>query len=218
MFTVDRLNELKEVLYSGVIADILDQFGIRNNAMQNNIRPLKCEMKVFGTVFTILATDVYEEPLEPYKLELEAVDKVKHGEIIVATTNGSVSAGFWGELLSTCAAKRGCNGAVIDGCTRDARMIINMGFQLFVRGFCPYDSKGRIDVIAYQVPIKCGGVLVNPGDYIFGDIDGIVVIPSKIADQVIQKALEKVAGENIVREKLKAGENVKDVYDEFGIL
>jgi regulator of RNase E activity RraA len=97
-------------------------------------------------------------------------------------------------------------------------MIIEMGFPLFVRGSSPYDSKGRTDVIAYQVPIVCGNVLVKPGDIIFADIDGIVIIPQDIEDEVIKKALEKVRGENKVREELLAGVSVKEVFNKYHIL
>ena len=216
--TVDKLIELKEILYSGVLADTLDQMGVKQNVMRYDIRPLILEKKILGYAFTVLATDVFEEPAEPYKLELESVDNVKNGEVIVATTNGSIASGFWGELLTTCAVQNGCQGAIIDGFTRDASRIKKMEFPLFTRGFCPYDSKGRTDVIAYQVPIECGGVRTTPGDLIFGDIDGIVVIPASIADEVIEKALKKIKDEDMVRGKLSAGENVKDVYQKYGIL
>lgn len=218
MITTERFKDLKKVLYSAVIADILDDLGIRNNAFDYGLRPLREDMTMMGRAFTILATDVYEEPKSPYKLELESVDNVKEGEVIVATTNGSTSSGFWGELLTTCAVKNGCAGAIIDGLTRDARKIMEMNFPLFIRGFSPYDSKGRTDVIAYQVPIQCKGVYINPGDIIFADIDGVVVIPSSIQDKVIELAFKKIEGENIVRKELSEGENAKDVYDRYGIL
>ncbi|MGI6286732.1 RraA family protein [Neomoorella humiferrea] len=203
---------LREKLYSAVICDILDELGVRNGAMYHHIRPLTPDMVTVGRAFTMLATDVYEIPEEPYKLELEAVDSVKSGEVIVATTNGSVSSGFWGELLSTAAVGRGACGAIIDGLTRDSKRIIKMGFPVFVRGMSPYDSKGRTDVIAYQVPIVCGGVLVRPGDLVFADYDGIVVVPKEIEDEVIDRAMQKVSGENKVREELLAGVSAREVF------
>lgn len=213
-----RFDELREVLYSGVIADVLDEKGVRNNAMEYGIRPLKDDMKVFGRAFTVLATDVYEVPEEPYKLELESVDGVGSDDILVATTNGSTSSGFWGELLTTTAMKHGCKGAVISGHTRDARKILQMDFSLFVTGFCPYDSKGRTDVIAYGVPIVCNGVSVKPGDLIFGDIDGIVVIPQEIEDEIIDMALDKINKEDIARDYINSGKSATDMYKKFGVL
>lgn len=213
-----NLNELKEILYSGVIADILDSLGVRHNSLSYGIRPLREDYKVLGRAFTVLAADVYEIPKEPYKLELESVDTVGPDEVIVAATNGSTSSGFWGELLTTRSMKNGCVGAVIDGYTRDSKRILDLGFPLFVLGRCPLDSKGRTDVIAYQVPIEIRGIPVKPGDYIFGDIDGIVVIPAELADEVFEKSLEKVEKENYVREQILAGRSATELYQETGVL
>jgi len=210
--------ELKEKLYSAVICDILDELGYRKQAMNHTIKPLVEDWVVCGRAFTVLATDIYEIPAEPYKLELEAVDSLSEGDLLVATTNGSVSCGFWGELLSTAVVGRKGVGAVIDGLTRDSRKIVKMGFPVFVRGTSSYDSKGRTEVIAYQVPIVCGEVLVNPGDLVFGDYDGVVVVPQQLEEQVITKALEKVSGENRVREELRAGVSAKEVFRRYGIL
>jgi len=212
------IEELKEKLYSAVICDILDEFGYRNQAMNHYIRPLTPDFVAVGRAFTVLATDVYEVPAEPYKLELEAVDSVKKGEVIVAKCNGTNSCGFWGELLSTCVVRNGATGAIIDGLTRDSKRIIKMGFPVFARGTSPADSKGRSEVVAYQVPINCGGVFVNPGDFVFADLDGIVVIPKNMVDKVIAKALEKVSGENTVRKELRSGVSAKEVYDKYKIL
>lgn len=212
------LNQLKEKLYSAVICDILDSLGYRKQGMKHTIRPLMEDGVAVGRAFTVLAADIYEVPAEPYKLELEAVDSIKNGEIMVASTNGSISCGFWGELLSTAVMGRGGTGAIIDGLTRDGKKIIDMGFPVFARGMSPYDSKGRTEVIAYQVPVVCGGVLVNPGDIVFADYDGIVVIPHELENEVIAKALEKVSGENTVRDELRAGVSAKEVFERYGIL
>ena len=214
----DEFARLETLLYSAVIADILDELGQKNSALDYRIRPLSPGMVVMGTAFTILATDVYAEPQEPYKLELEAVDNIQPGDVVVATTNGSTASGFWGELLSTAAKGHGCRGVVLDGLTRDAAKIIKMDFPVFVRGFIPYDSKGRTDVIAYQVPIRCGDALINPGDIVFADCDGAVAVPRKIAVEVIEKARDKIAGENKVKEELLSGMSARDVFEKYHIL
>jgi regulator of RNase E activity RraA len=216
----DALNyhDLQEKLYTAVILDILDEIGYRNQAMSHQIRPLKAETVVMGRAFTILATDVYTVPAEPYKLELAAVDCLQKDDIVVATTNGSVTSGFWGELLTTVAKCRGAKGGVIDGFTRDTKQIMTMDFPLYVRGIHPLDSKGRTDVIAYQVPIKCGGVVVNPGDIVFADNDGIAVIPKAVEQAVLIKALEKVRGENTVRKEILAGASATEVWKKYHIL
>ncbi|MFB3041935.1 MAG: RraA family protein, partial [Candidatus Poribacteria bacterium] len=125
---------------------------------------------------------------------------------------------FWGELLSTAARVRGARGAIVEGFIRDTKQIIEMQFPVFMTGISPVDSSGRGDVIAYNVPIECGGVKVNPGDIVFGDYDGVVVIPKKVENKVIEAALEKVSGENRTRDELLKGSTLKEVYDKYGIL
>lgn len=210
--------QMREKLYSGVIGDILDELGYRNQAMSNDIRPLKHDDVIAGRAYTALATDVYEIPAEPYKLEFESVDSLSEDDVFVATTNGSVCSGFWGELLSTVCMCRKATGAIIDGVSRDSRKIRDMNFTLFCRGFNPLDSKGRTDVVAHNVTIECGGVTVHPGDIVFGDYDGVVVIPSQVAEECIKRAYEKVTAENVVRDEILAGASAKEVYAKYQIL
>lgn len=219
MIKIEEFDGLEKKLYSAVLSDILDEvLGVKNHVMHHSIQPIDPKMVVMGRAFTILATDVYEVPENPYELEIEAVDSTSKGEVIVATSNGSNSSGFWGELLSTGAKGHGCRGAIIDGLTRDKKMIMKMDFPLFVKGSSPHDSKGRTEVIAYQVPIICGGVLVKPGDLVFGDLDGITVVPKEVEDEVIKKALEKVSAENTVRGELLEGASVREVFDRYHVL
>jgi regulator of RNase E activity RraA len=205
-------------LYSAVLADVLDDLGFRQQAMGPAIRPIESSLKVVGRAFTVIATDTYEVPNKPYEKELEAVDQLSEGEVLVATTNGSTSSGFWGELLSTAAVSKGARGAVVDGFTRDSEKIVRMGFPVFVRGYSPLDSKGRLDVISYGGSILCGGVEVAPGDLIFGDRDGVVVVPTAVERDAVRKALEKVEGEDGMRLALKQGMGVVQAYNEYGIL
>ncbi len=210
--------EMREKLYSAVIVDVLDTLGYRNQAMRGDIRPLDQQDIVVGRAFTVLATDVYEIPAHPYKMELEACDHLKKDDVLVATTNGSTASGFWGELLSTVCMVRGANGAIIDGPTRDTRKIRNMDFTVFARGMNPLDSKGRTDVIAYDVPILCGGVQVKTGDIIFGDYDGIAVIPQEVEEEALKMAFEKVSAENVVRDEVLRGVSATEVYEKYHIL
>jgi 4-hydroxy-4-methyl-2-oxoglutarate aldolase len=212
------LSLIQEKLYSAVIADVLDGLGLRNQALDHNIRPLDPSFKLAGRAYTILATDTVEIPDDPYIKELEAVDGLTDGGIAVATTGGSTTAALWGELLSTAAASKGARGAVIDGFTRDSSGIIEMGFPVFTRGYSPLDSKGRIEVIAHGVPIRCGGVVVSPGDIVFGDRDGVVIIPEHAANEVLLKATDKVEGESNMRRALQQGMGIVEAYKEYGIL
>ena len=214
----ERYEEMKQKLFSAVIADALDGCGYRDQILRHDIRPLYPDAVAVGRALTVLSVDVYDIPDDPYKLELEAVDALKPGDVMVAQTNGTTRSSLWGELLSTVAEVRGARGAVIDGFTRDSQAIAAMEFPLFVRGIAPYDSKGRSDVIAYDIPIECGGVKVCPGDLVFGDFDGVVVVPRAVEDQVLKAAFEKAAEEKEVREALKNGMSATAAFQKYGIL
>lgn len=209
---------MEEYLYAAVISDALDATGFREQAMQHTIRPLLPETVVVGRAMPVLCLDVYEIPDEPYQQEIAAVDSLKQDDVLVCSTNGSTRICFWGELLSTAARARGARGAVIEGFIRDVRKIMQMQFPIFTTGITPVDSNGRGEVVAYNVPVECGGVTVNPGDIVFGDADGVVVIPQSVETQVIEAALEKANAENRTRDALREGATLREVYDEFGIL
>lgn len=209
---------MEQQLYAAVISDALDAAGYREQALRHTICPLYPEAVVVGRAMPVLCVDVYEIPDEPYQQEIEAVDSLKQDDVLICSTNGSTRICFWGELLSTAARARGARGAIIEGFIRDARQILAMQFPVFMTGFSPVDANGRGDVVAYNVPIECGGVTVHPGDIVFGDIDGIVVIPQAVETTVIHAALEKVSGENRTRDALLAGATLREVYDKYGIL
>ena len=214
----ELLQAMRKRFYAAVIADILDDYGYRNQVMSHIIRPLKPETVVAGRAKTVLCSEVYEIPELPYQKEIEAVDRLTANQVLVCTTNGSVRYSFWGELLSTAAVARSATGAVIDGFTRDTRAIIEMDFPVFAIVRLPTDSKGRGEVVDYDVPIDCGGVTVNTGDIVFGDDDGVVVIPQEVEQQVIQSAFRKVSQENQIRQELLEGASVRSVFDKYGIL
>jgi len=209
---------MKEKLYAAVLCDALDRVGMHDQAMRADIRPVYPEAVVVGRALTVLSVDVYEIVEEPYALEIEAVDSLKPGEVMVASTGRSSRTCFWGELLSTAARARGAHGAVIDGYTRDVKKITAMPFPVFSTGMKPVDSNGRGLVMDYNCPINCGDVIVKPGDIVFGDIDGIIVIPRQVESEVIERAVEKVEGENRTRDELQRGLYLKDVYAKYGVL
>jgi len=209
---------MTERLYSSVISDVLDDAGYRNQVMSHEIRPLYKNAVAVGRVMTVLCVDVYEIPAQPYKMEIEAVDSLKPNEILVCSTNGSTRYSFWGELLSTASIARGARGAIVDGFVRDCKAIVDMQFPVFATGISPLDSKGRGDVVSFNVPIECGGVRVVSDDIVFGDYDGIVVVPKQTEEQIVSAAFDKVSGENNIRQELKAGATVKSVFDKYGIL
>lgn len=208
---VERLG----ALYTGVVADVLDRLGYPDQCLRADIRPLQRGMRMAGFARTVQIVPVSEVPAEPYKGEIEAVDALGPGDVmVISTCEGSC----WGELLSTAAMYRDCRGIVIDGYTRDSQAIITMGFPVFCRGIHPTDSLGRLDVTSHDVPIECGGVKIQPGDMVLADHDGVVILPGREVEKVLTMAEEKLQGENVVREKLAEGMSVSEAFRQHGIL
>jgi regulator of RNase E activity RraA len=216
--STDYYDSIERELYTAVIADILDDLGYRNQIMRHDIRPLYEGARVVGRAATMLVAEVFEIPAEPYKLELELLDNVRAGEVVVFSTPASRTAAIWGELLATRAAALGGRGAVMDGLTRDVRELVEMRFPVFCSGSSPADAKGRLDVIAIRVPVQVGGVFVNDGELLIADADGCVVVPADVENDVIAKAREKVSGEDMVRDRLRDGATLVEVFEETGIL
>src|SRR5262249_7361413 len=160
--------------YSSVLADVLDALGHRTSCLPPNVRPLRPDMRVFGRAVTLDVLPVAAEPEHPYAMELECIDGLRTGDVLIATTHGDTSSALWGELRSTASKARGASGVVMDGLTRDAAKILAMNFPVFATGFSPLDSKGRLDAISHGKPIRIGDCVVAPGDWILGDIDGVV--------------------------------------------
>ena len=205
-------------LYTAVVSDSLDQLGVRNQAMREYLRPLHARCTFAGWARTISCADVYHIPDSPYVLEIEAIDSLLPGEVAVVGTGKSTRNAPWGELLSTAAKARGAVGAVVDGLVRDVAKIEELGFPVFAAGIKPVDSMGRGVVTAYNVPVECGEVLVHAGDFIFGDRDGVVVVPRDMARETIELAADKVRRENHSRAELMKGAYLRDVYAKYGVL
>lgn len=220
--TGDPTDELIEIirtrLYTAVVSDVLDRHGYLEQAMDARIRPIERGMRVVGRAHTVLSADIYQRPDNPYENEIAAIDAVTPGSCVVASTNQSTRTCYWGELLSTATRARGGIGCIIDGYTRDSQAIVEMGFPVFSTGFKPVDSSSRSMVVDFGCPIECGGVTVRPGDVVFGDFDGLVVIPIEVLPEVVNGAAEKVQSENLTREMLQQGHLLREVYDKYGVL
>jgi 4-hydroxy-4-methyl-2-oxoglutarate aldolase len=211
-----------ESLYGGVLCDILDEMGYRNQAMHHRLRPLLPDIRNCGFMgrartFEWKEIDYIDEE-NPYGLEIEAMDSLNKGDVVVHSTDYNSTNAPWGELMSTIAKRKGVVGCVCDSQVRDCVRIIEMNFPVYYAGIRPLDSKGRGLVIAYDVPVQCGEVLVNPNDLIFADFDGIVVIPKMIEKEVIQKAEEKAHAENLTREELLNGKTLREVFNKYKVL
>ena len=205
-------------LYTAVVSDSLDQLGVRNQAMREYLRPLYASCKVAGWARTMSCSDLYHIPEDPYSIEIEAVDSLLPGEVAVVGTQKSIRNAPWGELLSTAARARGARGAIVDGLVRDVQKIEELGFPVFASGIKPVDSMGRGCVTAYNVPVECGEVLVHPGDFVFADFDGVVVVPKAMVKEVIELAAEKVRREDSSRAELMNGAYLRDVFQKYGVL
>jgi 4-hydroxy-4-methyl-2-oxoglutarate aldolase len=205
-------------LYTAVVSDSLDQLGIRHQALREYLRPVHPQCKFAGWARTMACSDIYHIPEDPYSIEIEAVDSLLPGEAAVVGTQSSLRNAPWGELLSTAAKARGARGAVVDGLVRDTRKIADLGFPVFASGIKPVDSMGRGIVTAYNIPVESGGVIVHPGDFVFGDEDGIVVIPSARVRETIDLAADKVRREDGSRAELMKGAYLRDVFKKFGVL
>lgn len=209
---------IEQQLYTAVLADALDELGHHDCAMQEHLRPLSNEFKFVGRARTIACADVFYTPEDPYRMEIEAMDSILPGEVVVVSTGESRRNAPWGELLSTAARARGARGAVVDGLVRDVRKIQELAFPVFAAGIKPVDSKGRGLVIDYNIPVQCGGIIIHPGDIIFADYDGIVAIPADLLEQAVRIAANKASRENQSRNELLKGAYLSAVYQKYGVL
>ena len=214
-------SEVKSTLYTAVLSDVLDEFGFREQAMRPFIRPLDDAIVLFGRARTGLYMPTYQvaEGENPYAVEIALVDDLRAGDVAILACGGPAERiAPWGELLSTASKCRGAEGCVTDGLVRDVKHIRKMVFPVFHGGIGPLDTKGRARMVEMDTPVECGGVLIHPGDLIFGDVDGVVVIPQAKATAVLARAFEKVKAENTTRDELLAGSLLRDVYERHGVL
>jgi regulator of RNase E activity RraA len=157
---VELFTHIERNLYTAVLSDALDDLGIRDRAMYEHLRPVSDDLVFAGWARTVSCVDLHYTPEDPYALEIEALDSVLPGEVVVVGTGESKRNAPWGELLSTAAMARGARGAVVDGLIRDVKKILALGFPVFAAGMKPVDSRGRGVVMGYNVPVECGRVTV----------------------------------------------------------
>ena len=208
-------------LSAAVLSDVMDVLGLMNQAMQPFVRPLDESLVLAGRARTGLYMLAYEvrDGENPYEVEIALVDDLKPGDVPVLACNGPTQrVAPWGELLSTAAQVRGAAGCITDGLVRDVRQIREMRFPVFHGGIGPLDTKGRARMVQRNVPVECAGVKVRDGDIVFGDVDGVVVIPQERAAEVLARANEKVAGEGRTRDELRQGRLLREVFEKYRIL
>jgi 4-hydroxy-4-methyl-2-oxoglutarate aldolase len=216
----ELIETARRSLYAAVLSDVLDVQGYRHQVLPPQVRPLDDRLILCGRARTGLYRDVYHVPPghNPYELEIALIDDLTPGDVPVLGCGASGRIAPWGELLTTASMARRAQGCVTDGLVRDTKAIRELKFPVFHGGIGPLDSRGRGEVCALDVPIECAGVTVNPGDLVFGDADGVVVVPQPVAKQTIRAALEKVEGEDRTRDELLRGARLADVFKKYGVL
>jgi len=216
----DYLARIRERLYTAVLSDVLDELGYRDQAMPPSIRPLDDTLVMVGFARTGIYREVYRvvPDQNPYELEIALIDDLTRDEVAVFGCGGSSRIAPWGELLTTAARARGAVGCVTDGFVRDIRQIRALAFPVFHGGIAPLDSRGRGMVAEIDVPIRCAGVAVAPGDLVVGDADGVIVVPQAVEVDAVRRAFDKVDSEDHTRDELAAGVKLGEVFAKYRVL
>lgn len=213
-------------LFTAVVGDIMDKLGFLRQFLPPQIQPLRPDLMVIGRAMTALEADVFEESAapsgnpvmeKPFGLMLEALDDLKPNEVYVCT-GASPRYALWGELMSARAIKLGAAGAVVDGYLRDTHGILAQGFPAFAYGSYAQDQGPRGKVIDFRMPLEIGGVRLRSGDIVFGDIDGVLVVPREAEREIFMGAIEKARGEKLVQKAIEEGMSASDAFKTFGIM
>jgi regulator of RNase E activity RraA len=216
----------KRELFTAVVGDVLDRLGLQHQFLPPRLQPLRDDMVVIGRAMPVVEADVFTEKVEsgnnpvlarPFGLMLQALDDLKPDEVYLCT-GGSPRYALWGELMSTRAMRLGASGAVVDGYSRDTRGILALNFPTFSCGRYAQDQGPRGKVIDFRVPIEIEGVRIRPGDIVFGDLDGICIVPREAEADAFSGALEKARGEQRVRQAIEEGMSTVEAFARFGIM
>ena len=199
------------------VSDILHLRGFHGQVMRHDVQPLEMTMQLAGIARTILSRPLVGKPVEgkEYELLFNAIDTLQPGEVLVTD---EMNCCVWGELCSEVAAKRGSNGIVVDGFSRDVEDIRKLGFPVYCRGRHMSDMLYHRMIAGVNEPVICSGVAVWPGDLILGSEDGVVVVPTAIIDEVIEEAFVKSQTESTVRRALRNGMSASDAYKKYGTI
>ncbi|WP_245893477.1 RraA family protein [Polaribacter butkevichii] len=213
-------------LFTALVGDVMDKMGYLHQFLPAQLKPVDSKSIVFGKAMPVVEADVFGEQLDksnnsflnkPFGIMFEALDSLQQDEVYVCT-GSSLRYALWGGLMSTRAMKLKASGAVVYGYSRDTNEVLRLGFPVFSMGTYAQDQGPRGKVIDYRVPIEIDKVRINPGDIIYGDLDGVVIVPQEIQDEVFHKALEKARGEKLVLEALQKGMTTVEAFNKFGIM
>lgn len=213
----DTRTMLLRELYTPVVGDVMDAMGFFHQFLPPSIKPMLPDQKVLGRAMPVLMMDVYGHQEQPFGLLTQALDDLRPGEVYVGDGAMHRSAN-WGELLTATARTRGAVGAVVHGYHRDTPQVLSQNFPVFSIGTYAQDSGPRMKVAEFRVSIEIGDVGVAPGDVIFGDVDGVLVIPSAAVQDVIAAAYEKAKAEKTVRKAIENGMSATEAFERYGVL
>ncbi len=212
----EELTRRYRALYSGAVSDVLDRLGLRQQALPHTIMPLTLDTVVAGPAFTGQGYPVGDVTSDDSKTRIRMLESIKPGTVSVWSSAGHFGSAHWGEIMSNAARERGCTGAVVDGGLRDTRFVLQMGFPVFYRFRSSASSIGRWEIKEWMVPIRIGDTTIHPDDFVFGDCDGVVIVPQALAADVLLKTEEIVQRENGMRADLEKGVTVSEVYRRHG--
>ena len=204
---MELTESLKEKLLKLPTGNIADNNNSTANqgVMDTTIKPVGADMKMIGRAFTAQCV-----PGDNLALH-QAIYAAKPGDVLILDVHGYSNAGHFGDIMATACKIHGLAGVVIDGSCRDAEDIKELGFPVFVRAFNPSGTV-KESLAKLNVPVHCGGIQVHPGDIVFGDCDGVVVIPQEQEDEVFKKALEKYEHEKEIIKELESGKTTLEIY------
>ncbi|HEV8073932.1 MAG TPA: RraA family protein [Opitutaceae bacterium] len=208
---------IKTQLYTPVVGDILDQYGCFHQFLPPAVRPLRNDMKIAGRAMPVLQMDVFGPQKNMFGLMTQALDDLKPGEVYIAT-GGTMQSANWGEIMTAAARTRGAVGAVVNGYHRDTPRVLEQNWPVFSRGHWAQDSAPRMKVVDFRCRIEIEGTVVEPGDLVFGDIDGVVIVPARLEHEVMTKALEKARAEKTVRKEIEGGMSSTAAFKKHGVL
>ncbi len=213
----EKFAMMKEKLYTPVVGDILDEMGYYHQFLPQDIRPIKDDMKLAGKAMTVLMIDVYGPQKKPFGYLTKVLDQLEENEVYIAT-GGTKRCAYWGEILTATSRMRSAVGAVVNGWHRDTPQILDQDWPVFSCGCYAQDSSVRTQVVDFRCNIEIGQVTIHDGDIVFGDVDGVLIIPKDISDEVIERALDKAAGEKVVRKAIENGMTATEAFEKFGII
>lgn len=208
---------VREHLYTPVVGDLLDVKGCFHQFLPQCVRPIISTMRLVGRAMPVLMMDVYGTQEEPFGKMIDALDAIQEDEVYIASGAFHRCAN-WGEIMTAAALAHKAAGAVVYGYHRDTPQVLAQHFPVFSCGPYAQDSAPRMKVADYRIAIEIEGVRVEPGDLVFGDVDGVIIVPKQHEEWVIKKSLEKTRGEKVVRREIERGINVSDVFRKYGIL